>query len=126
MSRALKVCSQSGCPTLVVGGRCEAHAKAADVRRGTRHERGYGTGHTKRFRPGVLKREPICVCVVSGQHGHGARCWRASSVADHWPRDRRELVAQGLDADDPQYGRGLCKQCHDAHTASAQPGGWNR
>ncbi|MFV2094839.1 hypothetical protein ACFHW1_05020 [Micromonospora sp. LOL_014] len=66
----------------------------------------------------------MCVC-EDASHGHGPRCLRPSTVADHWPRDRRELVAAGLDADDPQYGRGLCARCHNQHTAVAQPGGWH-
>jgi 5-methylcytosine-specific restriction protein A len=46
-------------------------------------------------------------------------------VADHWPRDRRELERLGLDPDDPQHGRGLCASCHGKHTAKTQPGGFN-
>lgn len=67
------------------------------------------------FREGVLARDPICKV-----------CRRApSTVADHFPLSRRELVAAGLDADDPERGRGLCKPCHDRETARLQPGGWN-
>jgi 5-methylcytosine-specific restriction protein A len=58
-------------------------------------------------------------------HGHGPQCLAPSTVADHYPRDKRELQALGLDDNDPRYGRGLCKTCHDKHTAQAQPGGWN-
>jgi len=125
MARALRVCSQSGCPELVTGGRCQAHTKAADQRRGSRHERGYGKGHTQWFRPSVLRRDPICVCPEVGAHGHGGRCYRASTRADHWPRGRDELVAAGLDANDPAYGRGLCATCDSAQTATRQPGGWH-
>lgn len=124
MPRALRVCSTTGCPELTTGGRCQAHRKAAEQARGSRQARGYGPGHERRFRPGVLRREPLCVCEDEA-HGHGPRCLRPSTVADHWPRDRRELVRLGLDADDPQYGRGICKACHDQHTAVAQPGGWH-
>ncbi|MEU6709988.1 hypothetical protein ABZ897_00800 [Nonomuraea sp. NPDC046802] len=51
-----------------------------------------------------------------------------STVADHHPLSRRELVARGLDPDDPQYGRGLCTSCHGKETAAnpEQAGGWNR
>lgn len=124
MPRALKVCPAAGCPNLVTAGRCDTHTQQAEQRRGSRHQRGYGRGHTNRFRPGVLKKNPLCVCTDTS-HDHGAECLRPSTVADHWPRDRRELVRLGLDADDPQYGRGLCKPCHDRHTATTQPGGWN-
>ncbi|ROT29675.1 holin [Micromonospora sp. HM5-17] len=124
MPRALKICSQPGCPELTASGRCAAHTRDADQRRGTRHQRGYGRAHERRFRTGVLRRDPLCVCTDTS-HGHGPACLRPSTVADHWPRDRRELVRLGLDPDDPQYGRGLCKPCHDRHTAQAQPGGWH-
>jgi 5-methylcytosine-specific restriction protein A len=64
----------------------------------------------------VLDRDPICVlCELA-----------VSTVADHYPHSRRELIALHLDPDDPQYGRGLCKRCHDTETATNQPGGWNR
>ncbi len=64
----------------------------------------------------MLKRDPICVlCKV-----------RVATHADHYPRGRDELVALGLDADDPQYGRGLCEGCDNRQTAARQPGGWNR
>jgi len=62
----------------------------------------------------VLARDPICVACYSAR----------STVADHYPLDKRELIARDMDDNDPQYGRGLCKRCHDQHTAEAQPGGW--
>jgi 5-methylcytosine-specific restriction protein A len=66
----------------------------------------------------VLDRDVICVL-----------CGAAlATVADHWPRSRRQLVAAGLDADDPQYGRGLCASCHGTETANNpdQAGGFNQ
>lgn len=123
MPRALKPCSRPGCPELVASGRCTTCQGQADKRRGTRQERGYGKAHTNRFRPGVLRRHPLCVC-EDQDHGHGPRCLAPSTVADHYPRSRRELVATGLDPNDPKHGRGLCKPCHDRHTAEAQPGGF--
>lgn len=123
MPRALKVCSSPGCPELVERGRCEQCRAEAEQRRGTAAQRGYGTRH-RRFRAGVLRRDPLCVC-DDQDHEHGPRCLVPSTVADHHPRSRRELERLGLDPNDPQYGRGLCKQCHDRHTSRAQPGGWN-
>lgn len=122
--RALKVCPVPGCPELVASGRCPGHTQQADRARGTRHQRGYGRQHEQRFRPGVLRRDPLCVCDDQA-HGHGPQCLAQSSVADHWPLSKRELKAQGLDEHDPARGRGLCKACHDKHTARAQPGGWH-
>jgi 5-methylcytosine-specific restriction protein A len=119
--RALKVCPVPGCPELVEAGRCDAHRRESDQARGTATSRGYTSkGHTKRFRPGVLSRDPLCVlCMAEG------RPPRLSTVADHWPLSRRQLLEQGLDPDDPDHGRGLCKPCHDRSTAEHQPGGFN-
>jgi 5-methylcytosine-specific restriction protein A len=124
MPRAMRICTQPGCPDIVPNGRCAAHTRTADQARGTRQQRGYGVAHERRFRPGVLARDPLCVC-HDRDHGHGHDCLAPSTVADHWPRDKRELIALGLDDNDPQYGRGLCKACHDKHTAVTQPGGWH-
>ena len=115
MARALKACAVRGCPTPTVRGRCERHRRAADQQRGTAAQRGYRTAGHKAFRDRVLRRDPICVlCRL-----------RASTVADHWPLSRRELLEQGHDPDDPGRGRGLCKGCHDRSTARQQPGGWH-
>jgi len=128
MPRALKTCSTPGCPELVAKGRCSTCDGEADQRRGTRQQRGYGRQHTNRFRPGVLRKHPLCVCTDTAQtatHHHGPECLAPSTVADHWPLDKRELIARGMDDNDPKHGRGLCKGCHDHHTARAQPGGWH-
>lgn len=111
-----KLCSVKGCPTLFDGpkSRCPAHERTADRTRGTSRQRGYDREHENRFRRAVLQRDPICVVC-----GH-----RPSRDADHFPRSRRELVAAGLDPNDPSYGRGLCGPCHSASTARRQPGGW--
>ena len=66
----------------------------------------------------MLTRDPLCViCLRAGRTV-------VSTVADHWPVDRRELVARGMDPDDPSGGRGLCASCHGKETAIHQPGGW--
>lgn len=119
-----RVCSTPGCPEYTEGGRCTEHRREAEQRRGTARQRGYGGRHERRFRPGVLVRDPTCVC-SDERHGHAAPCGRLSVHADHWPLSRRELVEQGLDPDDPQHGRGLCQPCHSSETARSQPGGWN-
>ena len=113
--RALTTCSTAGCPELVTSGRCPACATAAEQRRGSARQRGYGRKHEKRFRRGVLARDIACVLCRAA----------LATVADHWPRSRRELEAAGLDPDDPRYGRGLCETCHNSETARNQPGGWN-
>ena len=113
----MRVCSVHGCPTIYPtseGSRCPEHRAEADKARGTAHERGYtGRGH-QAFRNAVLTRDPICVlCHIA-----------FSTVADHYPQSRKELIDLGLNPNDPQYGRGLCKPDHDRETAQNQPGGW--
>ena len=113
--RARTVCSVPGCPNLTDTGRCASCRADAEQARGTARQRGYGGQHENRFRPGVLTRDPVCVL-----------CHQRPSVhADHWPQSRRELIAAGLDPDDPANGRGLCGRCHSSETARHQPGGWN-
>ena len=109
-----KSCTVPGCPVLVPAGmgRCTGCERAAEARRGGARERGYGHSH-ERFRRMVLRRDLACVL-----------CGAASTEADHYPLSRRELVAAGLNPDDPQFGRGLCKSCHSKQTALHQPGGW--
>lgn len=111
---ALKVCNKAGCPELTDQGRCQAHRRQADQERRPGGNP-YNTAGHQAFRSEVLARDPICVL-----------CRKArATIADHYPRARRELVRLSLDPDDPQHGRGLCKRCHDTETAEHQPGGWN-
>ncbi len=114
MARARRVCPTRGCSQLTTDGRCTGCVRAADQARGTAAERGYtGRGH-RGFRSAVLRRDPICVV-----------CWLApSTVADHYPLSRRDLVDGGLDPNAPAAGRGLCASCHGRETARHQPGGW--
>ena len=113
----MKVCNVHGCPELHdgPGGRCPTHRAQADRARGTSHTRGYNTPGHRAFRAAVLKRDPICVTP-------GCLAW--STVADHHPRDRRTLVALGLNPNDPDFGRGLCATHHNQWTAQSNPGGW--
>ena len=114
----MRVCSVHGCATIyptTEGSRCQAHRAEADRRRGTTSERGYSTRGHRSFRTQVLHADPVCVlCQL-----------RPSTVADHYPHSRRELIELGMDPNDPAMGRGLCKTCHDQSTARDQPGGWN-
>ncbi len=109
----MKVCSVPGCPTPTDAGRCLTHRQQARVARVD--NKVYSTAGHAAFRAAVITRDPICTAC------HMA----ASTVADHHPHTRRELVALGLDPDAPQYGRGLCAPCHNKHTAATSPGGWN-
>jgi 5-methylcytosine-specific restriction protein A len=109
-----RICSTPGCPHPVERGRCDGCRRSAEQHRGSAAERGYGSVRHARFRAAVLDRDPLCVvCDLA-----------VATVADHYPRSRRELLDLGLDADDPRYGRGLCHPCHGQETARLQPGGW--
>jgi 5-methylcytosine-specific restriction enzyme A len=57
-----------------------------------------------------LERDPICViCGIA-----------PATVADHYPLSRKELVARGMDPNDPAHGRGLCKPCHDSYSGTTK------
>jgi 5-methylcytosine-specific restriction protein A len=115
----MRVCSVHGCPTIFPaseGSRCLEHRRAASRGRDATRDRYTNTRGHKTFRAAVLAHHPICVI-----------CHRAPSViADHYPLGRDELVARGLDPNDPSAGRGLCKPCDSTQTAGRQPGGWNQ
>ena len=114
----MRVCSVHGCPELYPpseGTRCKTHRAQADKARGTPRDRGYSGGGHQAFRTAVITRDPICmVCTI-----------RVSTVADHYPLSRRELIDMNLNANDPAHGRGLCAPCHSRETAQHQPGGWH-
>jgi len=111
---ASKLCAR--CPEVIPSGTlCPACQAAARAKRGSAATQGYGRRHRETFRAAVLARDPVCKLCL--------KAW--ATEADHWPLSRRELVAAGLDPDDPQHGRGLCKPCHSRETARHQPGGWN-
>lgn len=116
MPKPWRVCTNPDCPELHQGtGRCPKCRGTAEQQRRPDGNPYATTGH-RRFRTHVLTRDPICVlCNIA-----------IATVADHHPHERRDLVARGLNPDDPQYGRGLCKPCHDTHTATSNPSGWNR
>jgi 5-methylcytosine-specific restriction protein A len=96
-------------------GKCGTCRAKAD-QRPSAAARGYGVAHRDRFRVGVLAGSPVCVLCRQ----------QPATRADHWPLGRRELVARGLDPNDPQYGRALCASCDSTQTAERQPGGFNR
>lgn len=124
MPRAMRVCPEAGCPTITPGGPCPQHRRAAEQRRGSATARGYGHAHRTTFRAGVLAKHPTCQCTTTTHH-HPTPCGAPTTDADHWPLDRRDLVRQRLNPNDPRYGRGLCHSCHSKSTAREQPGGFN-
>ncbi len=121
-------CSTAGCPNYAQhSGRCDAHYRAAEARRGTAAERGYSGRRWRSARRTVLKLDPICTCDAD-DHGHAPfGCMRLSTDADHYPASRKALIAAGArDPDNPGHLRGLCHSCHSHSTAKHQPGGFGR
>jgi 5-methylcytosine-specific restriction enzyme A len=120
----MRLCSNPDCHQLHEGkGKCPDCRRAADASRRPQGNPYGGRGH-RVFREGVLARDPRCVCPVDcGTHAF--LCGAVSTVADHYPIERVDLVAMGLDPNAPSRGRGLCKRCHDAKTARTRPSGWN-
>lgn len=104
----MRVCSTPNCPNLHPNpGRCPTCRAQADRARRP-HGNPYATQGHQTFRHQVLTRDPICVL-----------CLRArATVADHHPHERRDLIEQGLNPNDPKYGRGLCVTCHNAKSAT--------
>lgn len=118
------VCTHPYCPTLVPGGgRCPAHQRQAERNRRP-NGNPYATQSHKAFRQAVLALYPLCQCQGECGH-HRGLCAARSTVANHYPIERRDLEAAGLNPNDPQYGRGWCEPCHNAYTARTSPGGWN-
>lgn len=70
MPRAMRVCTQPGCPELTNGGRCASHRTEYERQRGTRQQRGYGSEHDRlraRWKPKVEACTVHChakVCVM--------------------------------------------------------------
>lgn len=121
---SFRVCSTPGCPTIhEATGRCaDCRRKAEQARRGGRNP--YSSRGHQRFRSAVLARNPRCVC--PGDCGdHRGWCGKRATVADHFPLERDELIAQGLNPNGAEHGRGVCASCHSKKTARTRPGGWH-
>lgn len=110
------ICNETGCPEITQAPKCEAHSKQRERKRYDTRDKGYYTAGHRAFRALVLHRDPICVlCHIA-----------IATDADHHPRDRKQLVLEGMDPNAPEHGRGLCRPCHSRETALNQPGGWHQ
>lgn len=116
---APKPCGYPGCGVLVRDGtsRCPKHPQAnrfADKKRGTRHERGYGTAWTK-LRELVLRRDAgICqACIKTG------RITLAREVDHITPK------AEG-GTDEETNLQSLCRPCHAEKSAQEARRGIDR
>lgn len=123
-----KVCSTPGCPHLIDhGSKCDRCRKQSERERRPKGNPYSNTGH-RRFRRAVLARDPYCTCPgdtsLGGCGRHQGLCGRPSTVADHYPHERSELIEMRLDPNDPRFGRGLCAACHNTKTAKTRPFGF--
>jgi len=80
-----KVCVESGCGKFQVrNSRCDGHAKIYELKRGSRHERGYGSEHDS------IRRALLVDLRNSELRGVVLICWRCLEPIHSW---------QELDAD---------------------------
>lgn len=119
---APKPCRHAGCSKLVRDGSgyCESHqsdrklGKFADARRGSRHERGYGTDWDKK-RTRILRRDNgLCQPCL-----RGGRVTAATQVDHVVPKEE-----DGTDADENL--QAICTDCHKAKTAEEAKRGRQR
>ena len=90
-----------------VRGRCRAHATEGERSRGYANERGYGPAW-RAIRVEFLLLNPICI-----------DCGAPATVPDHFPRSRKELLADPT-VEDPDAFEHLvprCTPCHNSSTA---------
>lgn len=114
MTGRYRVCSSPGCGTVVPAGtgKCQGCRRIGqrdlDARRPSARERGYGT-EWNRKRAEFLKAYPWC---------ETEGCDQPSTVADHHPVERVELVRRGVaDPDRWEYLVARCQSCHNRKTA---------
>ena len=114
-------CSYPGCPALTDNGRCPEHRalvrRQSDDRRGTAHERGYGSRWQK-ARAGWLRAHPLCQCPECKE---GALRTMVATVVDHIKPHRGDMA---LFWDNTNW-QSMAKICHDRKTAR-EDGGFGR
>lgn len=132
----LRACAEPGCPELVQAGRCPAHARVVEQRRGTATSRGYDSHWTRIFRPWFIAQlikhgiAPACGAALPGGPSMADSHCKAEGRLngrhlhlDHDPpltdaerRDRRAV-------EDPTRVGFLCRECHGAKTQREQHAG---
>ena len=116
-SRAARRCPR--CRQTYTGPKCTRCTKRDDAYRAARADdldRYYSTAEWQRISRHYLNHHPACVL-----------CGAPSKVADHYPKSRRQLVAEGITNPDTwRRLRPLCIACHRTETNRLQPGGFIR
>jgi len=98
---AFRPCAQPGCPELVEAGRCQAHQRTKEARRGNSAERGYDSDW-KRFREWFVRRHPLC-----------ADCCIKKTTDVHHVKKLAEFPELRLAESNCM---GLCHECHAVRT----------
>ncbi|GLZ62863.1 hypothetical protein Misp05_64390 [Micromonospora sp. NBRC 107095] len=114
MPRAMRVCSQPGCPVLTNSGRCDQHRREADQARGSRQQRGYDKAHEReraRWRPNVERGEVDCAaptCVMGTRRIMPGQAWDLGHTDDRttWRGPEHAPCNRGWrrDAESPKGG----------------------
>ena len=128
MEKSPKPCTLCGKKAEPGQSKCARHLRQqrarTDNRRGSASRRGYDHAHATEFRDGVFDLWGTqCVAPRYDELDAGPVgeiCGRTASHADHYPKSRRQLIAEGLDPNDPNNGRPLCEHHHNQHTGRTQ------
>src|SRR5580765_8498259 len=128
----LKACPEPGCPELVATGRCLAHTKQGEQRRGSSASRGYGAPWV-RFRTWFMERliregiAPVCgAALPDGPAMPDSQCRADGRLEgrrlhlDHTPPLRPEERRDRRAVCDPRRVGLLCAACHSRKTLREQ------
>ena len=116
----LKPCPTPGCPALIPT-KDRACKECLKRIRHTTDRTPYKSISHRKARAKLLALHPYCQC--EGCKAHKGLCTQKATIADHYPLERFELIAEGKDPNALCYMRALCKKCHDIKTASTRPAG---
>lgn len=135
-SALLRVCLEPGCPALVESGRCPAHARHVERRRGSAASRGYDSYWSRVFRPGFVRAliaagvAPVCgAALPGGPRMDDSACRQAGLLndhdlhLDHDPPLRSEERSDRRAVCDPLRVGLLCASCHSRKTQREQQAG---
>jgi 5-methylcytosine-specific restriction protein A len=115
-THALRPCLEPHCPTLVRSGRCFAHARTHDLRRGSSTARGYSYRWSQ-YRLSFLNHYPLCGDRPAGApETTDSRCRAAGRIT---PAVLVDHIVPVTGPDDPTFyqpnaHQSPCDHCHQA------------
>ena len=132
----LKPCSEPRCPELVTAGRCQAHTKLKEQRRGSAASRGYDSHWSRVFRPLFIQMliaagvAPVCGAALPGGPSMAySRCKAEGRLnaqrlhLDHDPPLRADERGDRRKVEDPLRVGFLCEADHARKTQAEQQAG---